>query len=550
MDVTLKRGMPMILSLRLVKKGALPVVLLSALAFQWALHAQSYLGWSDLKPGPYAVGFKAAGARDETRTFGHRRGYDGTVFEGDLGRPVEVLVWYPAVKTPGSDHMNFGDYVTYGALELAFREPTPDIRKAAIDGFTGYVTGLGASRKDVDRLLGEKTTAVLNAPPADGPFPVVIYAPSFGSAAFENSVLCEFLASHGYIVAASPSMGAQTREMTQDASGLQAQVRDVEFLIGYMREFPHADIDRLGLAGFSWGGLSDVVATLDDARVGAVISLDGSIRSKRGLEIARYSPSFKPDNLRVPFLLMLSGRPAEAATERDLSFYDALKYSDACLLTLGPLEHRNFCSQFTLVAGMVPGTAKDTNTGDVMLGYEAVCDYSLNFFDAHLKGREASLTYLRKSPEDNGFSAKIAAVTCRKALKAPPTEGQFLNIVLEDGAARGREIWKQVEGDNPGYVLFGETSLNRIGYYLLQHNRVPEAVRVFELNKEAYPSSANTYDSLGEAYLRAGNLAAAEMVCRNALDHLGKDTGLDAGDGAMMRRHIEGMLEEIARKKR
>lgn len=539
----------MILSLRLLRKGVLPVILLSAFASQWTLHAQSYLGWSDLKPGPYAVGFKAAGARDETRTFGHRRGYDGTVYKGDLGRPVEVLVWYPAVKAPGSRHMDYGDYVTYGALELAFREPTPDIRKAAIDGFAEYVTGLGASRKDVDRLLGKKTTAVLNARPAEGAFPVVIYAPSFGSAAFENSVMCEFLASHGYIVAASPSMGAQTREMTQDAAGLQAQVRDVEFLIGYMRGFPHADIDRLGLTGFSWGGLADVVAALDNARVGAVISLDGSIRSKRGLETARYSPSFKPDNLRVPFLLMLSGRPARGP-DRDLSFYDALKYSDACLMTLEPLEHRNFCSQFTLVAGMVPSTAKATNTADVMLGYEAACDYSLNFFDAHLKGSEAGLAYLRRSPGDNGFPPAIVRVTCRKALKAPPTEGQFLNLILENGAARGRKVWRQVEKDNPGYVLFREASLNRLGYYLLQHNRVPEAIRVFELNKEAYPSSANTYDSLGEAYLRAGNLAAAEIAYRTALNQVEKDPSLNAETGAMMRRHIEEMLEEIARKRR
>ena len=54
-----------------------------------------------------------------------------------------------------------------------------------------------------------------------------------------------------------------------------------------------------------------------------------------------------------------------------------------------------------------------------------------------------------------------------------------------------------------------EPRLNDIGYFLLGSNRVDNAIAIFRLNVELHPRSANTYDSLGEAYLKKGNKALA-----------------------------------------
>ncbi len=51
----------------------------------------------------------------------------------------------------------------------------------------------------------------------------------------------------------------------------------------------------------------------------------------------------------------------------------------------------------------------------------------------------------------------------------------------------------------------GESAINGFGYQLLRRKQVNEAIEVLKLNVEAYPKSANVYDSLGEAYLTAGN---------------------------------------------
>lgn len=52
-------------------------------------------------------------------------------------------------------------------------------------------------------------------------------------------------------------------------------------------------------------------------------------------------------------------------------------------------------------------------------------------------------------------------------------------------------------------------SLNNFGYALLAEKRFADAIRVFRLNVAEYPQDANAYDSLGEAYMDAGQRALA-----------------------------------------
>jgi uncharacterized membrane protein len=54
-----------------------------------------------------------------------------------------------------------------------------------------------------------------------------------------------------------------------------------------------------------------------------------------------------------------------------------------------------------------------------------------------------------------------------------------------------------------------EADTNTLGYDLLGSGHVAAAIRILQLNVETHPNSANVYDSLGEAYLAAGNRALA-----------------------------------------
>ena len=67
------------------------------------------------------------------------------------------------------------------------------------------------------------------------------------------------------------------------------------------------------------------------------------------------------------------------------------------------------------------------------------------------------------------------------------------------------ELYRGLKRDIPSSPDLRENRINRIGYLLLGKNKVAEAIVIFQLNTEWYPQSANTYDSLGEAYMKAGD---------------------------------------------
>ena len=61
--------------------------------------------------------------------------------------------------------------------------------------------------------------------------------------------------------------------------------------------------------------------------------------------------------------------------------------------------------------------------------------------------------------------------------------------------------------------------MNLLGYFLLyDDNKVNDAIKIFELNAEAFPSSSNVFDSLGEAYLKKGDKQAALKSYQRALE--------------------------------
>ena len=60
---------------------------------------------------------------------------------------------------------------------------------------------------------------------------------------------------------------------------------------------------------------------------------------------------------------------------------------------------------------------------------------------------------------------------------------------------------KEALKNNPDYNI-SEEALNTIGYDLMNQHQLDKAEVIFKLNTELYPSSANTFDSLGECLLK------------------------------------------------
>lgn len=62
----------------------------------------------------------------------------------------------------------------------------------------------------------------------------------------------------------------------------------------------------------------------------------------------------------------------------------------------------------------------------------------------------------------------------------------------------------------------GEDALNNFGYVVLVKDPAG-AIEVFRLNAEQFPLSGNVWDSLAEAYMKAGNMKNAQEYYEKAL---------------------------------
>jgi len=80
------------------------------------------------------------------------------------------------------------------------------------------------------------------------------------------------------------------------------------------------------------------------------------------------------------------------------------------------------------------------------------------------------------------------------------------------------EAYLAYKADPSHRYVSTEGPMNRAGYFLLEEGLVEEAIRIFQLNVEAYPDSWNVHDSLGEAYMAAGQTGLAIQSYEKALE--------------------------------
>ncbi|HEV7859152.1 MAG TPA: tetratricopeptide repeat protein [Pyrinomonadaceae bacterium] len=85
----------------------------------------------------------------------------------------------------------------------------------------------------------------------------------------------------------------------------------------------------------------------------------------------------------------------------------------------------------------------------------------------------------------------------------------------------------------PDSALVSEDYINNLGYSLMLQHRMKEAIDILKLNTEAHPQSANTYDSLAEAYMNNGDKGLAIQYYRKALEVDPKYPNAEAAAGIL-----------------
>jgi dienelactone hydrolase len=126
-----------------------------------------------------------------------------------------------------------------------------------------------------------------------------------------------------------------------------------------------------------------------------------------------------------------------------------------------------------------------------------------------------------------------------------PVEIQVLNEIDQGGAAKIAQRLEVARKGDDKVQLFPEDLVNLVGYEHMQAGDNKAAIEIMRLNAQAYPESANVYDSLADAYLADGQKDLARENAEKALRLLESDKTLSDQRRNAIRESAERKLKEL-----
>jgi pimeloyl-ACP methyl ester carboxylesterase len=322
-----------------------------------------------LEYGPHAVGVRVIRERDTARPWPSA---DDPA--GGKGRPLQIALWYPAIRA-GGPPMTVEDYVLAdwtGELDPrrwhAARGPALAAARRAFE------EGLDLPLRDEQwtRARTARGRATAEPKPLDGRRALLLFETGLNGRSYVYVPLAEFLASHGYVVASLASYGrSETERLAFDLDGVRAQLGDLKLALGLLRARPEVDANRVALVAWSVGGVSQALLRLQTPDAfRAAVSLDSGTGYAYGADLLRQAGGVDPERLRVPFLQLDAGE-ASASVPRDDSFFRAHGRAPADRTVLHGLRHGDLVLPYGVGRAAALGSAPPRlqTLGDVLLAF-------------------------------------------------------------------------------------------------------------------------------------------------------------------------------------
>jgi CubicO group peptidase (beta-lactamase class C family) len=96
------------------------------------------------------------------------------------------------------------------------------------------------------------------------------------------------------------------------------------------------------------------------------------------------------------------------------------------------------------------------------------------------------------------------------------TEEKITSAFYKNDFEKATQNFNIIKNQNPTRSF--ENTLNTIGYNLMSNTNLIDAIKIFELNIQENPNSANAYDSLAEAYFANGQLELSKKNYQKSFD--------------------------------
>lgn len=368
------------------------ITIISLVAFVTIISRNDCIA-SDLEFGPYEVGFETYQVYDDSRLY--------ILGEDTISRPLLIHFWYPSNEKREGQAQTFRDYIDLIAIREDFGRSKSEIDNHSfyyVKGYSDFAkTSFGIDTSLSAEFLLDQAVYAWKGGSVQiekARFPLLIYAPSNSKASVQNHMLCEYLASHGYMILSVASAGPNSihREIFEEST--MAQVMDMEYILRFCEDSLRLNYSKLGLFGFSSGGNAITLFQMRNKKVGAVLSLDGGQEYSTYMKL--YSmPDFDLARADVPYLSLVNNYENFSI----YPLYNSIISKEKHLYRLPYLNHNGFISYWTYFNSCSPNSGKS----NAIINFEYLSECAVCFFSKYLKPEESSVICYSKAAQDSKF---------------------------------------------------------------------------------------------------------------------------------------------------
>ncbi|MBX3117561.1 MAG: hypothetical protein KF784_00730 [Fimbriimonadaceae bacterium] len=492
--------------------------------------AQQPLFWGGLKPGLHSVGFQSRWVADYSRTYQLPGASVEAILASKAPRPILLNIWYPAVGPKGQP-LKQRDYFAIETKQPEFKQVAEKLRAYELDTVATEVmrkepAKLTPEEKAVlNQILDTATAAYRDAKPTPGKFPLVIYHAGNGSSFDDNSVLCEYLASHGYVVVGSAFQSLDGSSMAIE--GGEGSGQDIRFIIGYCRTMPNVNWDQIGFVGHSAGAQAGVIfQTHAGTRVDALVSLD-TTEDYYSLADTRWR--YMTDPVQRNMGIMHQPILFCAGPEAGFDMVDRMKFTPRHIFTIDQLNHNDFISQGTMShrakSLLMPDSVELKQTAQTILDrYVMLNEVELAFLTKCLKGDSKLLDQLmtrydapvRMDSASLSYApvGQVGPAPYDSSRSLPPGPRDIRPLIAKNGAVETGKLLQRYKDQIKVAPIYDTQFAFALVFQLASDSKDADAKTMFAAYRDAGVDAAKALLSNGSFAKRFGMLEFAEKCFR------------------------------------
>lgn len=431
----------------------------------------------NLVKGSYQIGFKYYKTYDKSRRY--------VVNNDTISRPLLIHFWYPSNGKSQKGSYSFKNYIDLISLREDFNKPSSEVDENS-NNFINAYAGFAKQHLGIDTNL--TTEKILACPVAakygialaksKEKFPLIIYAPSNSKSAVQNHLICEYLASHGFMVIAIGSAGDNSLNRKNDEKSIMAQVNDMEYMLNYFEDTLKIKYTGLGLMGFSSGGLATAIFQMKNEKVNAVFSMDGGQEYGAYIALSRVE-DFDLKKTNVPYCLLVNNYENFSI----YPYYSSIVTKEKQMFRMPYIDHNGFVSFWRFF----DLCSAHNSLSKFCTSYDYISGAALTFFNAYLKSNQLANSKSELSFQTNEY---INSITSDNSIIA-----QLGNIILADGI----DAAKKFLNNNQEVFIKKENEINILSK-LFRDPDIDAAMQLLLFNVERHPNSWQAQFELGFTY--------------------------------------------------